>query len=361
MIDLLLRATAPVFEVDGTVRGELARDLQRLEVEETTAGLKTLGATFLAHGPRGGVQESLLYLDGEIFDFGRPLQVSIGPGEAARIVFQGPVSGIEADFGEGREPEVTVFAEDRLMQLRLTRRMKTYERMTDADIARAIGDEHSVGVEAAADGPQYDVVQQWNMSDLAFLRERARLIQAEVWIQDDTLHFKSRSARRATSLTLVRDTDLVELRVTADLAHQRTAVRVSGYDAQRRQHIDEEAGGSTVRAEASGGDTGPDILSRAFGARASYRVRDVPLVDQDARDWARAEMLRRSRRFVTAVGCTNGTADMVVGSQLTLEGVGTPFQGGGYYVTHVRHTYDLSNGHRTHFEAERPTIGGWMS
>ena len=53
-----------------------------------------------------------------------------------------------------------------------------------------------------------------------------------------------------------------------------------------------------------------------------------------------------------------GTPDLVVGSRVTLERCGSPFDGEGYYTTLVRHTYDLSNGHRTYFEAERATIQG---
>ena len=50
------------------------------------------------------------------------------------------------------------------------------------------------------------------------------------------------------------------------------------------------------------------------------------------------------------------TPDMVVGSKLHLDRVGTPFDGDGYYVVHVAHTYDLSSGFRTHFEAQRATV-----
>ena len=67
-------------------------------------------------------------------------------------------------------------------------------------------------------------------------------------------------------------------------------------------------------------------------------------------------MLRRSRRFVTVRGVTRGSPDMVVGSRLSLDRVGTPFNGDGYYAVRVCHTYDLASGHRTHFEAQRATI-----
>jgi phage protein D len=358
MTEQLFSTSAPVLKVEGTVKGELARDLLRLEVAEDTAGLRTLRASLAAvsQGGPGADQETLLYLDGTIVDFGKKLEVSLGPPGTERIVFVGRISGMEADLEAGRMPEVLVFAEDDLMQLRMTRRMKTYENVSDADIAQAIAGEHGLSADVAADGPTYDVVQQWNQSDLAFLRERARLVDAELWVRDGTLNFKTRPNRTATSLTLVLGNELLAARTRADLAHQRTEITVSGYDADARDTIEEAAGPDAISAEVSGGRTGPDVLQRAFGDRPSFLLREAPLVAGDARDWARAEMLRRARRFVTVAGTTRGSPDMLVGSHLELQRVGPPFEGDGYYVTRVRHTYDLRAGHRTHFEAERPTL-----
>jgi phage protein D len=356
MTDLFV-ATAPVFKVDGQTRGELARDVSLLQIEEATDGLRTLTLRLIAQGPRGNApEEQQLYLDGQILDFGKTIEVSIGATDDARIVFSGLISGIEAIFAEGAEPHVVVYAEDKLMQLRMTRRMKTWENMSDADIAAAIASQNGLSADTAADGPTYKVVQQWNQSDLAFLRERARLIQAEVWVEVDKLCFKSRGNRSATSITLVQGRDLIDVQLRADLAHQRTKVKASGFDASARDQIDEEAGADAIQAEISGGRTGPAILQQAFGERVSYRVRENPLVSGEANAWARAEMLRRCRSFVTVVGTTNGTPDMMVGSKLNLDRVGAPFNGDGYYTVRVCHTYDLNSGHRTHFEAQRATI-----
>lgn len=358
MTEDLLTFSGPVFKVDDEVKGELARDISRLEVEESTAGLKRLTARLIAAGtpPSGTGEQQQLYLDGSIVDFGKKLSVVLGAAPSAFTVFTGWISAIEADFEEGGVPEVVLFAEDKLMKLRMTRRMKTYENVSDADIASAIAAEHGLTPSVDADGPTYDVVQQWNMSDLAFLRERARRIQAEIWIEDETLNFKSRSKRTATELTLVQGNHLVSIRARADLAHQRTKIKVGGYDASQREGIEEESGADEIQAEISGGATGPATLARAFGERVSYRVRDVPLKSTEATNWARDEMLRRARSFVTVTATTRGSADMVVGSRLTLERTGHPFEGSGYYVTRVCHTYDSQNGFRTHFEAERATI-----
>jgi uncharacterized protein len=360
MTEPLYASWAPVFEVAGDVRGELARDLLELTVEEATDGLKTLVARFRAFGPHeNAAEERLLYLEGEPFDFGVELVVNLGPPGLARQVFSGKVSALEASFEVEREPQVVVFAEDRLMDLRMTRRFRTYTETTDAEIAEAIAAEHGLSAQVDAPGPRYDVVQQWNQSDLAFLRDRARLLRAELWLADDTLHFVARENRAATELTLVNGNDLLKVDLRADLADQRTAVRVSGYDANRRGGIDEEAGTTTIDAEIEpGGLTGPALLDRAFGARVSHRVREVPLTATEAADWARAEMLRRARGFVQVSAETRGTPDLVVGSRVRLERVGTPFSGDGYTVTKVCHRYDLSSGHRTRFEAERPTLTG---
>jgi len=357
MTEALLSYAGPMFEVEGDVKGEMARDILRLEIEETTAGLKSLMARFAAQGPADGSgDQRLLYLDGSVVDFGKKISVVLGAAPDAYNVFTGWISAMEAEFQEGEEPEVAIFAEDKLMKLRMTRRMKTYENMSDGDIASAIAAEHGLTPEVDADGPSYDVVQQWNMSDLAFLRSRARKIQAELWVEDETLHFKSRGKRTATELTLVQGNHLINLRARADLAHQRTKVKVSGYDAGQREVIEEEAAVDTIQAEVSDGLTGPALLERAFGERVSYRVREAPLQATEATDWARGEMLRRARGFVTVTGTTRGSANMVVGSKLTLERTGHPFEGPNFYVTSVCHTYDLKNGFRTHFEAERATI-----
>lgn len=360
MIEALYISASPVFSVDGSDVGELARDLVHLQCEESIDGLKNLRARFVAVGPQAGAgEQQLLYMDGRILDFGKALKVAIGPLQGQRTLFDGFISALEVHFEEGEEPEVSVYAEDKLMALRMTRRSKTYEDMSDADIAAAIAGEHGLTPEVDVEGPTYDRIQQCNMSDLAFLRERARMLQANVWTDGSSLFFKTRDKRNSPALTLVRGNDLISVSACADLAHQRTRVRVSGYDASRREVIDEEAGADAVQAEITGGRSGPQILQSAFGERVSHRVREVPLVASEAADWARAEMLRRARQFVQINAVTSGHPDLCVGSQLTLERMGPVFDGEAYYVTQVQHTYDLNNGHRTQFRAEKAALGSF--
>ncbi|MFJ9643407.1 MULTISPECIES: phage late control D family protein [unclassified Streptomyces] len=358
MTDAAVAAVSPVFEVGGSLVRDLARDCVRLEVAEGTEGLRTLRAHFLAVGPGAtGPQDRLLHLDGSTVGLGSTLKAALGPPSARRYVFEGVVSAVELVLGDGEPPLLLVHAEDALMRLRMTRRLRTYRDVTDADVAREVAREHGLDADADAPGPRYDVVQQLNQSDLALLRERARLVQAELWATGTTVHFRPRGSRTAPVQTLVYGNQLMSVRLAADLAHQRSEVVVTGYDAERREPIDERAGPEVVEAETTGGArTGARLLARAMGPATSLRVREAALTTGEAESWARAEMLRRGRRFVTVAGTTNGSPDLVVGGRLTLRSVGRPFEGDGYHVTRVRHTFDPDRGFRTRFDAERPTL-----
>lgn len=354
-----LASTAPVFTVDGTRQGDLARDLLRLDVRDTVAGLKCLTVHLIGTNRRQSSSSDVVeYLDGRLLDFGKRIKVSLGPRTNEKIVFDGVISALEVDFTEGDVPTVVLCAEDVLMRLRLTQRSATYLKVSEADLLQRIATEHGLGSRADADGPQHDVVQQFNQSDLAFLRERAARIQAELWADDSGLRLTTRDRRPGTSVTLTRGAELLSLRARADLAEQCTGVHVSGFDAATRRSIDVEAPGSTVEAETSGGRTGPQTLQRALGVLPGFRVRDVPVVAAEARAYARAEMLARSRRFVRIHGLTAGTPELVVGSRVTLVRCGRPFDGSGYYTTLVHHSYDQRSGLRTRFDAERPTVNG---
>jgi len=358
MTDQAFASAAPVVKVGGQVQGPLARDLLRLEVEEGVGGLRTLTMYVVASAAPGATATTDVaeWLDGKVLDFGKELSVSAGPPGDEREVFTGKVSALEAGFDEGDVPHVTVLAEDALMTLRMTQRSRTYQDKSDGDMARQIAGDHGLTPDIKVDGPTYKAVQQANESDLAFLRRRLALVAAEVWATGTTLHAATRDQRTGPDVTLTQGSNLLSASVRADLAHKASEVRLSGFDAARRESIDQSAPGSTVQSEVNGGRTGPQTLTKALGTLPGRRSRLTPLTDGEATAWAKAEMLRRSRSFVTVRGTTSGTPELTVAARVTLARCGAPFDGAGYYVTRVRHTFDLKQGLRTQFEAERPTV-----
>lgn len=359
----LQSAPRPTLTVAGQARDALSNSLVQLQVDDDIHGLKRLSATVLALGAAAAQRdEGWLWLDGQVLDFGAEIQVQLEGGASGRqTVFDGRISALELQLDQGRTPELQLLAEDRLMDLRLTRRFKTYEDVTDADIARQIAAEHGLIAAVDFDGPTWPMVQQWNQSDLAFLRERARRLAGEVWLDGRNLHLAAREQRDAGSVTLIQGATLRRVQLRADIGTQRRAQHVGGFDDEAEERIDEDADAAAVAAEAAGGRHGLAVLAAAFGEAAgqhtSHRVMDVPLQSEQARALARAALLQRARRFLTASGVADGNPGLQVGARLTLERVSPLFEGAGWRVTRSSHRFDGEHGYLTHFDAERPFIG----
>jgi len=346
----------PTVRLGGNVEAGLGLDLQTLLVEETTDGLYRCEARFNNFGPRGGRMD-YLYIDRSRLDFGKAFAVEIGPPSAARQVFDGRISGIEAEYSQSGA-HLTVLAEDRLQDLRMTRRTRTFEDVADADIIGQIAGEHSLTPQVDLDGPthKHKVVAQVNQSDLAFIRERARSCNAELWIDGTTLHAAARTSRDAGTIGLAYGVDLIAFSVRADLAQQCSEVGVSGWDVAGKSTIEETADEAAISAELGGDSSGGAVLRQAFGERKARVVHTVPLTSSEARTLAQARYRERARQFVCGAGLADGNPAIRVGCTLTLSRLGGLFDGS-YYVVRVRHTFDLANGYRTEFDVERPGIG----
>lgn len=350
-------AARPIIRIDGELQDVLGdRALRSLLMEETTLGLFRCEASFVNWGPADN-EVGFLFFDRRVLDFGKTLSVEIGPHGASSPVFAGRITGIEAVFPPARPPEIMVLAEDRFQDLRMERRTRTFEDVTDADVIRQIATQHGLTAEVDVDGPTHRVLAQVNQSDLAFLRERVAAIDAELWIDNRTLYAQARTRRNAGSVTFTYGQNLTEFSVLADLAHQRSAVQVSGWDVAGKEAIDVEASESVIAAELRGGRSGSAVLGQALAARRERIVSATPLSRDEAQKMAEARYRERARRFVTGSGVVDGNIKIRVGATVELSGLG-PFFDGPYYVTRARHTFTQEEGYRTAFDAERPAIGG---
>src|SRR5258708_1292400 len=123
-----IRASRPTINLAGQDNAALEQGLTALLVAETTAGLYRCEAPFGNWGPRNGAID-FLYFDRQTLDFGKALKIKLGDD----ILFEGRLTGLEAHFGEGRPPEMVVLAEDRCQDLRMTRRTRNFNDVSDSD------------------------------------------------------------------------------------------------------------------------------------------------------------------------------------------------------------------------------------
>ncbi len=343
-------ASRPTLTLAGRDDPDLAADLIALSVEEDTGGLGRCELRIACEPSRLGRYP---YLEPDRLRLGRPLAVTLGRPGRRREVFSGTVTAVEGRHGGDGVVEVVVLAEDALQRLRLRRRTRVFEDVTDADVAQRIAGEHGLTADVDGGATSHPVLVQLGVTDLAFLRERAASFGADLWLDGSRLHLSARSG--SAELTVTYGVELVDLTLRADLAGQSTTVGVAGWDVAAKDAVDETATGSDMEPTDTGGTSGWTLLEEAFGERVETVMTTVPLTRAAARALARSAFARQSRRFVTGSGTSDGDPRIRVGSRLRLARIGRIFEGD-YAVTRTCHHYDGQRGYLTTFDVERAVL-----
>jgi phage protein D len=347
-----LKTSRPAIRVAGRDSESVTGGLVSARVCEDVHGLSSCELEVGNWGNPDGSDSSFVFFDRSLLEFGKELEFRVSD----TTLFQGKITGLEARFPEGGTPTLVVLAEDRFQDLRMTRRTRSFADISDADVAEQIAGDHGLTPDVGISGPTHRVLTQLNQSDLAFLRERARALDAELWVSDSKLHVQPRSARSSSPLTLTWGKELREFSVLADLAHQRTSVVVSGWDVAGKSAIDEQAEAAVISGELNGADSGPAVLRKAFGERKDAHANAVPQTGDEARARAEALFKRRARRFVAGHGTAEALPGLRAGATVDLAGLGPLFEGH-FYVCAVTHLFDGAVGLRTELGVERPGLG----
>lgn len=345
-----LQPSRPTIALGGSDSATLTGGLLRLRAAESLHGLAACEFEFGNWGPNGSGPD-YQFFDRQVLDFGKQISFSVG----GTALFTGAITALEGRFPQGGTPSIVVLAEDRFQDLRMTRRTRTFTAVADADVFRSIAGDHGLTPDVTVSGPTHKVLAQLNQSDLGFMRERARALDAELTITASKLTVAPRSST-GTPAVFTFGKELRELRVIADLADQATDVAVNGWDVAAKAALNEVADASVVAGELAGGDSGPSVLSSAFGDRHDAVANAVPLTSAEARARAEALQKRRARRFLVGHATVETTPDVKIGATVSLGGLGKLFNGD-YYVAAVAHNFDGGQGLRSEVELERPGLG----
>jgi phage protein D len=346
-----VKDSRPKIFVGGQEQATLEGGLLEMLVAEDVCGLYRCEAKFGNWGPVDG-KSDFLYFDRKTLEFGKDFEIKLGTDS----IFSGRITALEANFPSAGSPEITVLAEDRFQDLRMTRRTRTFFDVSDSDVFNQIANDHGLSPSIKADGPTHKVLAQVNQSDLAFMRERARAINAELWMEGKTLNVKPRTERKGMPIKLTHKIELREFTAIADLATQRTSVTVGGWDVSSKSEAKHEATDSVITSELNGDTSGVSILKSAFGDRKESLTHTVPMNSQEAQAYAESYFKTIARRFVIARGVADPDPRLRVGATVEIDLVG-PLFNGKYYLSEVKHIFDNAKGYRVCFCGERAGIG----
>jgi phage protein D len=345
---LPMRPARPSIFIDGKRDAKLEAGLLRYELTDSIEGMAR--AEIVIGNWGGEDQPGFQYFDRKTIEFGKPVKVGVGDSD---ILFDGRITGIAADFPEGEAARITIFAEDRLQDLRMTRRTRCFAQASLGDVVRKIAQEHGLEAKVDTQAPAVPLLAQLNQTDLAFLLDVARRFDADIYAEGATLH--AAPARTQDAVALAWAGTLRSFTVLADLARQRSAVVASGWDVSGKEGVSHKGAKDAIQAELNGDTPGGDILVQALGERIDTLAHGVARSADEAKQLADASYRHMARGFVTGEGVCETDAKLRAGVKLDLTGIGPIFEGS-YRAISVTHLYDPEHGARTEFRCNRPGI-----
>jgi phage protein D len=344
----------PTVKVDGQFSDIIASQLLAMEMHEREGGMSTLELRLSNFGSYQGGLADQVFEDGKILKLGTALIVYAGDVNSPTEIFRGKVTAIEGRYPRSGPPELVVLSEDSLQGARMHRQTKTWDVSSLGDIVTQIANQLGLTPQVNGLDASIGIEQQLNETDLGFLRRLLARFDADVQVVGTELHASPRSQVQRTSLELDMNSQLREVRVLADLAHQVTQVTVTGWDYQQGQTI--SATSQSTSFGQGSGQTGKDWLTQALSARSEQMGQFSSLNQSEAQALADAEFIQRIRRFAVAHGVAEGNPGLRVGTWLTLTGLGPRFSNS-YYVTAAIHRFDTDKGYETEFTAETAYLG----
>ncbi|HEX2643883.1 MAG TPA: contractile injection system protein, VgrG/Pvc8 family [Thermoanaerobaculia bacterium] len=290
--------------------------------------------------------------DDPLFAEGNEIEILMGYAGKLESVLVGEITGLEPEFHAGEVPMLTVRGHDRRHRLMRGRKVRSFTKVKDSDIASQIAQE--VGLTAEVENTQttLDSVLQHNQSDWDFLEARARRLGYEVVVEGKTLRFRPHKNDGSEVVTLARDAELIEFYPRLSTLGLVGEVVVQGWSPKDKEAIQGKAAAGSEGTTMGGSTGGPAAADKAFTAAVGTVVNRPVFSQAEADEIALGRLKEMALSYITGEAVTVGRTDLKAGTVIKIEGFGRRFSGL-YYVASARHTYNTTRGYRTELGLRR--------
>jgi phage protein D/phage baseplate assembly protein gpV len=273
------------------------------------------------------------------------------------VVTSGEITAICVEPGASGRHELVLTGFDLTHRLARVPRSRSFQRVTDADIASRIAGEYGLDADIDGTGATHDYVLQAGETDYAFLRRRAARIGFDVWITEKKFYFKKTPRSTIAPPKLTYGKNLSRFTVRFSAAERSDEVEVRGWDQLGKTAITGRSDRTDPGTDAPAAQELTDAARRAFG-RVKRNAGQFPVTDQAEADaLASSLMLRASGEEVVLRGEAIGDPLIGAGAKVHIEGIGSRMTGD-YRVTGVEHSYGATRPYLTRFVCGGKEPGG---
>ena len=285
------------------------------------------------------------------FNIGDPVECRLGKGQDA--IFKGEVVAMEPGYQVEGIASITLRALDKMHRLGRGRKSRHWEEMKDSDVAKEVGAESGLSVDADPTDETMPYILQRNESNIAFIKRLAARNNFLCRVVGDKLEFKKATFGGAGK-EIAMGGNLRSMRMAYNSMDQVQKVVVRGWDIAAKEEIVGQASAGDITS-IGGGKRGAEV-SGAFGDSTAY-VTDVPVSSQAmANAIAKSELERMARQFCRGSASVNGDDSIRAGTMVTFKGL-PKGQNGSVYVMATRHIVSQRSGYTTEFTFCSNTLG----
>jgi len=305
--------------------------------------------------------------DADLFHEGSSVSIAMGYVDDLQDMIEGEITNISPTFPADGIPTVEISGHTRMHRLQGTNKTRTFQNMTDAQVAQQIAQANGLQSEADDTQVQHEYLIQPNQSDLDFLKHLAARIHYEIVVQGKKLIFRKARESQPKMYTLVwavvqrafasggdslpLKSFAPELNSTAPASN----VQQRAYDPTTKQALVSNAGSSDQTNTMGGSQPGSQLPQNAFQAPRNEVNVTEPFVTQEEGDQrARATLNQRALQLIKGTAETIGIPDLRSGQVVQLLGLGPRFEGL-YYIDQATHTINES-GYSTSLSVKRNAI-----
>jgi phage protein D len=264
------------------------------------------------------------------------------------VVTSGEVTAISVEQGASGRHELVLTGLDLTHRLARGPKSRSFQRVTDADIATRIAGEYGLDPDVDGTGKVHDYLLQASETDYAFLRRRAARIGFDLWITEKTFHFKRRPRGAVTPPALAWGKNLQRFSVRFASGERCDEVQIQGWDPLGKKALTGRATQGDPGTDAAAAEEMASAARRSFG-RVKRSAGHFPVADQTEADaLASSFLLRASGGEVVLRGEAEGDPLLGAGADVKLEQVGSRLSGK-YRLTSVEHIYGAGRPYVTRF------------
>jgi len=277
--------------------------------------------------------------DGALFKPGTAIEIRAGYGSEDTRVFSGIVVRHGYKITGNNYSRLVVECRDMACKLTLGRKSANYVDQTDSAILQSLISDAGLTADVDATDITHKELVQYYCSDWDFMLARAELLGLLVNVAAGTVSVKAPAIEGKGVLTLKWGLNLMELHADIDARSQWTAVQAQGWNpAQQALVKGAPANPPTLNKQgnldsaALAAVASPDTVFLQSPASSDSAVLD---------SWAKSVQIKAGLARVRGRMRFQGNAAALPGTLITLEGVGTRFNGD-VFVSAVQH--DMADG-----------------